>query len=37
LFPNRQPVPELWELLYRRRWETPLLENNAEHDAVMAY
>jgi hypothetical protein len=37
LFPIRQPAPPLWELLYRRQWETPVLSNNATHDAALAF
>ena len=37
LFPVRQPVPPLWDLLYRRQWETPVLPRNATHDAALAF
>jgi hypothetical protein len=37
LFPGRQSIPETWELLYRRGWETPILGSNAIHDLVNAF
>jgi len=37
LFFLRQPMPELWRELYRRLWETPVLESNAVHDAVYTF
>ena len=37
LFFNRQPMPEEWQILYRREWETPVLEANAVHDAVHTF
>jgi hypothetical protein len=37
LFFDRQPMPELWRNLYRRLWETPVLDSNAIHDAVYTF
>jgi transposase-like protein len=31
LFPNREKVPELCQILYRREWPTPLLQSNRLH------
>jgi hypothetical protein len=30
-------MPELWRNLYRRLWETPVLDSNAIHDAVYTF
>ena len=37
LFFERQPMPDLWQELYRRLWETPVLDSNAVHDAVHTF
>jgi hypothetical protein len=37
LFHARQPIPEMWDVLYRRRWETPVLASNAVHSLVRAF
>ena len=37
LFFHRQPMPEIWQTLYRRRWETPVLKSNAVHDAEYVF
>jgi transposase-like protein len=37
LFFRRQPMPELWQTLYRRMWETPVLGSNSIHDAKYAF
>ena len=37
LFYDRQALPELWKVVYRRLWETPVLEFNAVHDAALAF
>lgn len=37
LFLDRQPMPETWHILYRRMWETPVLESNALHRAHYAF
>jgi len=37
LFPARQTLPELWDTLYRRDWETPVLTSNVPHRLVHAF
>ncbi len=37
LFFDRQPMPEVWVTLYRRLWETPVLESNARHEAKLGF
>ena len=37
LFFHRQPMPDIWQTLYRRLWETPVLASNAVHDAAYVF
>ncbi len=37
LFPARETLPELWDVLYGRLWETPVLPQNAHHQLVHAF
>jgi hypothetical protein len=37
LFFDRIQLPEPWPMLYRRRWDTPLLASNARHDLCRAF
>jgi len=37
LFFHRTTLPQPWSTLYRRRWDTPLLPNNARHDCRHAF
>jgi hypothetical protein len=37
LFPARERVPGVWQLLYRRGWTTPLLSSNTRHALTRAF
>jgi hypothetical protein len=37
IFPDREPVRGIWEVLYRRDWGTPALPANTRHRAVFSY
>jgi len=37
MFPQRETVPQVWQELYDRLWDNPLLNHNTRHDRVLAY
>jgi hypothetical protein len=37
IFPQHETVPEVWQELYDRLWDNPLLNRNTRHDRVLAY
>lgn len=37
LFPSRETLPPIWQLLYRRDWATPVLRFNTTHRLRYAY
>ena len=37
IFPKRETLPPVWQELYDRQWDNPLLRHNTRHDRVLAY
>ena len=37
LFPQQETVPPVWQELYARLWDNPLLSHNTRHARVLAY
>ena len=37
LFPHRETVPPVWQELYARLWDNPLLSRNTRHDKILAF
>jgi len=37
IFPYRETTPPVWQELYARSWDNPLLRHNTRHDSILAY